>query len=296
MPGMHKTVHHILIAALLMAGPSAMAVLKPGSTYTVKPGDTLNRLSKFTGFTVTELQRAAQLPDSSALRAGQQITLPSGNGDRRAAPGGAAIPSNLAQQIDSITREAQGRGELPIGRIIAPTRMPGGTSIQAASQRSSNTSIEGMSFQFQGMNACGPQSVSSVLSHFGVRRSQAQMARAIGQQGRYTSLGQLASQLEAAGLRTAIVEHATLAQAARLVRAGIPPIVLQRMSLPGSTDHFRVVRGITQTHVLLLDPYYGPDVALSQPDFQALWNVQGRHMLVAYPSRLEAQAKAALRG
>lgn len=88
--------------------------------------------------------------------------------------------------------------------------------------------------------------------------------------------------LKQLGFAADVRRSGTVEQIKQQVARGYPVIVLQFHSVPGSTPHFRVVRGYDEQQGILImsDSLSGPNVALTEHDFNVLWNTQGRQYLV----------------
>lgn len=312
----HSLIASLSRAALSLAGLSVLSAASAAS-YLVQPGDTLYGLSKRCGCSIEELAQAA---GPQGLRAGQVLQTA-----RPIAPAGAVsiTPQSAQRDLDALLRAAgvtpaaspvpqpvagAAPAPFPLGQArpaeFKPrpstaryTMMPSGrqsAQIRAAGTGSSDQILGGMSFQFQRLNACGPQSVSSVLSWFGVNQTQDQVAKKIQVPGKYTSISGMQLGFESAGLRFRSLNGARLSQVRALSNAGIPSIALQKLAQPSAIDHFRVIRGVSGGEVHLLDPYYGAHVSLSVNEFEQLWGNR-RTLLIGYPASLQPVVDAALR-
>lgn len=244
----------------------------------------------------SQIQALAGLVDTLALSAASSVQAAqntSAAGSGLSPIGGAPLPGSSWKAATTTLSSRFRPRPAPATPTVTASQLR--ASVRAVSTGAADLVLGGMNFQYQRLNACGPQSVSSVLSWFGVQRTQDQVAARIQVPGRYTSVDGMRRGFEENGLKFKVVKQARLSQVRALTQAGIPPVALQRLELPSKTDHFRVVRGVDREYVHLLDPYYGPHVVLTHAEFEALWNVQGRLLLVAYPSGSESLVDAALR-
>jgi len=136
----------------------------------------------------------------------------------------------------------------------------------------------------QTYNNCGPASIVSVLSYYGIRADQSQLAQVLRPQGGYMLAGVIPPFVERYGLRATRFKNGSLENIRQLTAAGIPVIVLQWMNRVGGIPHFRVVRGYDdQTGLVWLsDPIYGPNVYVHYPDFERLWTLAGQEFVPVY--------------
>jgi uncharacterized protein YvpB len=91
--------------------------------------------------------------------------------------------------------------------------------------------------------------------------------------------------LEGLGFSAPVLRGGTVEDVKRFVAQGIPVIVLQYHSVLGKVPHFRVVRGYDDAagHLIMSDSLSGPNVALTEHDFDLLWNTQGRQFMPVRP-------------
>lgn len=136
----------------------------------------------------------------------------------------------------------------------------------------------------QTYNNCGPASIVSVLSYYGVRASQGEVAGVLRPNGGYMLAGVIPPFVTRYGLRATRFKNGSLENLRQLAAAGIPVIVLQWMNRPGGIPHFRVVRGYDDAAGLmwLSDPIYGPNVYVKYADFERLWGLAGQEFVPVY--------------
>ena len=136
----------------------------------------------------------------------------------------------------------------------------------------------------QTYNNCGPASIVSVLSYYGLQVSQASVAQVLRPNGGYMLAGVIPPFVERYGLKATRFKNGSLENIRQLTAAGIPVIVLQWMNRVGGIPHFRVVRGYDDRAglVWLSDPIYGPNVYVHYADFESLWSLAGQEFVPVY--------------
>lgn len=237
-------------------------------TYRVQPGDTLYRIARTAGVSVDDLIALNGLT-TSTLGVGQTLTLP---GSAPATPLSAA-PSPSA-----------GPSPLPSNRlergIFLPDRLPAPSTFRAAGfgARPTSAYLSGVGYVHQTFNNCGPASISSALTLYGLNIPQNKYQAQLRPGGQYMSAGAGQKLLKKLGFDAPVNKGGTLADVKREVAAGNPVIVLQYAKQIGKVPHWRVVRGYDEAQgiIVMSDPLHGPNVALTERDFDLLWNTQGR--------------------
>ena len=136
----------------------------------------------------------------------------------------------------------------------------------------------------QTYNNCGPAAIVAVLSYYGVRVSQGEVAGVLRPNGGYMLAGVIPPFVTRYGLRATRFKNDSLENLRQLAAAGIPVIVLQWMNRPGGIPHFRVVRGYDDAVglVWLSDPIYGANVYVKYADFERLWTLAGQEFVPVY--------------
>jgi len=299
-------------AALLLASASLVQAAAP--SYTVRPGDTLYALARARGTDTATLLALNHL-DSSTLRVGQRLQLPDPRSGAAAAP---SLPrpsrSDATPRVTPTALRASSAAQPPLPQLSdGPVRGPVAWAARPAATVASfigwlppaatspfgdvlpiRTFLDGLTFERQTYNNCGPSALSSVLGFYKVRIDQDVIQRTTRQDGGYMQVSAIAPELARYGLRTTTLRNGKLSQVKRLLALGIPVIVLQWYDRPGHIDHFRVVRGYDDVAglVWVSDSMVGPVSYLSYADFDALWNTQGRKMFPVYPAGYDRQVQA----
>lgn len=91
---------------LAFAGSAHVTSAPSGNTYEVKPGETLARVAKRTGVPVSALAKVNGITDPNRVRAGQVLTIPSGDPSPAAPAGG----SYTVKAGDTLGRVAKRTG------------------------------------------------------------------------------------------------------------------------------------------------------------------------------------------
>lgn len=159
------------------------------------------------------------------------------------------------------------------------------------------TYLQGLSFDFQTLNNCGPSALSAVLGFYRVKVGQDVLRRTTRPGGGYMQISAISPELARFGLRTLTLRGGRLSQVKRLLALGIPVIVLQWYAQPGHIPHFRVVRGYDdQAGVFWVsDSMVGPLAYLSYRSFDVLWNTQGRQLFPVYPKGYDQAVRSLAR-
>jgi hypothetical protein len=235
-----------------------------------------------------------------ALTLGQVIRLPAASRSSQAAvvrPVSVSVPSGSPQSVPPSLHLPQP----DLSEISGPVAWPTPPAATVASfigwlPLSANspigdalpvrTYLQGLAFDRQTYNNCGPSALSSVLGFYRVKISQDAIRRTARPNGGYMQISAIAPELARFKLKTLAIRGGQLSQVKRLLALGIPVIVLQWYDRPGHIDHFRVVRGYDdQARVFWVsDSMVGPLTYLTYTSFDALWNTQGRQMFPVYPN------------
>lgn len=245
----------------------------PQTGYTVQPGDTLYRIARQYG-TTPELLAELNGLTSSTVQVGQVLRLPEGASPVTSAPAPATRPQ--AAGLD--------RG------LFTPSRLPpaGTLTFRTAgtgNSRPASAYLQDVGFAYQTRNNCGPAAIAAALRHYGVQADQATWQGELRPGGRNMWFPDAQRLLQGLGFQAPVGRNGTVEDIKRQVAQGFPVIVLQFHSVPGQTPHFRVVRGYDDAQGILImsDSLSGPNVALTEHDFDVLWNTQGRQYLIVRP-------------
>lgn len=262
-------------------------VLKPGQAlrlptaqHTVIAGDTLYSIARKHGVTPDALAALNGLT-SSTVQVGQILRLPD---DAQSTVSASAAPTISAPAAAPVTASRT----LERG-LFTPPRLPNPTRpvIRAASTgtRPSSAYLPNVGFVHQTRNNCGPASVAAVLQYYNVEATQSTFQKELRPDGKNMHLPPAQEVFERLGFDAPVLRGGTIEEVKRWVAQGVPVIVLQYHREIGKVPHFRVVRGYddTEGYLVMSDSLSGANVALTEHDFDALWNTQGRQYMPVRP-------------
>lgn len=252
--------------------------------HTVQAGETLYSIARTAGLTPEALFTLNGL-QSSTLQIGQTLRL---TGSVPVAGTPLAV-TTAAPPPAPFT--ARGAGQLERG-LFTPTRLPTfvPVTIRTAGThrtRPASAYLPKVGFERQTLNNCGPASVAAALKAYGIFADQRTWQERLRPAGGNMQTAAAAELLNELAFEASVRRNGTLEDVKRHVAEGHPVIVLQYHSVLGKTPHFRVVRGYDDTQGILImsDSLSGPNVALTERDFDLLWNTQGRQYLPVEPPR-----------
>ncbi|MGY2894220.1 LysM peptidoglycan-binding domain-containing protein [Deinococcus sp. UYEF24] len=307
----------VVMSALLSLAPASAA------QYTVRSGDTLFSIARNYGTDAQTLLKLNTL-DNPTLNVGQVLQVPN---MAVATPKPVAVPSQpaalspaapmspaakaAAAVASTVSRMPAGLPSLSAGGVRGPVAwnvtpqptvagfigyLPSIATTAFGNMLPIRTYLQGLAFDHQTYNNCGPSALSSVLGFYKAQVSQDAIRRTTRPGGGYMQVSAIAPELSKYGLKTLTIRNGRLDQVKRLLSLGIPVIVLQWYDRPGHIDHFRVVRGYDDQAglVWVSDSMIGPVAYLSYASFDALWNTQGRQMFPVYPKGFDGAVKALL--
>ena len=296
----------LLISAILSGAPAS------AGQYTVRSGDTLFSIARSHATDARGLLKLNTL-NNPTLGVGQVIQVPDVQAASQPAP--TQPPSAAAKAAAAVARTVSalppGLPKLSAGGVRGPvawsvTPQPTVTSfigwlptVTTASFGKSlpvRTYLQGLAFDRQTYNNCGPSALSAVLGFYRAHVSQEAIRRTTRPGGGYMQVSAIAPELSKYNLRTITIRNGRLGQVKRLLSLGIPVLVLQWYDRPGNINHFRVVRGYDDAAglVWVSDSMIGPVAYMSYASFDGMWNTQGRQMFPVYPRGFEAQVQALL--
>ena len=314
----------LFVAATLLT--SALLTLAPASAaqYTVQTGDTLYSIARQYGTDAQALLRLNTLSNPT-LNVGQVLQVPDKPAAAKPAPSSApvakaapaqspsakaaaAVAQNLRVQAaklpPGVPRLSGGGVRGPVAWSVTPQPtvasfigyLPSIATTAFGNMLPMRTFLQGLAFDHQTYNNCGPSALSSVLGFYKAQVSQEAIRRTTRKNGGYMQVSAIAPELGKYGLNTLTIHNGRLDQVKRLLALGIPVIVLQWYDRPGHIDHFRVVRGYDDQAglVWVSDSMIGPVAYLSYASFDALWNTQGRQMFPVYPKGFDGAVRALL--
>ena len=149
----------------------------------------------------------------------------------------------------------------------------------------------------QTLDNCGPAAIAEVLRWYGITKSQQEL-QAVLRVGNPSGMATdvIAPYAASLGLRAYVRPNGTDAQVKSLIRAGLPPIVEQTVSISDAQLHYRALEGYDDRlgQFIAADTLLGPRHPLPYGDFDRIWNTAGHELIVIYPPARQQALDAAL--
>lgn len=118
---------------------------------------------------------------------------------------------------------------------------------------------------------CGPASLQMVFAHYGIRESEKELTKELKTNPEHgTPHQEMIDGALRRGLHAYVNDHATLGEIQYFLGMGIP-VIVHFIEIAAQEDHYSVVIGITDTHVVLNDPWNGEGLRLSHEVFLQRW-------------------------
>ena len=118
---------------------------------------------------------------------------------------------------------------------------------------------------------CGPACMRMVLGFFGIKKSEAVLAKLLARVGEpgtpNRALVELAEKLK---LDYVVQRNASLIDLKRVIADGFV-VVVGYFDQIEHVGHFAVVKSLSKKKIVLLDPWYGAKCAFSNGDFVRTW-------------------------
>lgn len=262
--------------------------LPPPPQHTVQAGETLYSIARQAG-TTPEALIALNGLQNSTLQVGQTLRL---TGGPRPSDATSTTPPVVTTTPPTLTRPPPTppvAGRLERG-LFTPQRLPAFTDVllrtaSLGGPRPASAYLPRVGFGYQTLNNCGPAAVAAAMNAYGVPADQRTWQERLHPTGGNMSTQAAGALLTELGFDAPALRGGTIEAVKRHVADGHPVIVLQYHSVLGKPPHFRVVRGYDDTQGILImsDSLSGPNVALTERDFDLLWNTQGRQYLPVEP-------------
>lgn len=149
----------------------------------------------------------------------------------------------------------------------------------------------------QTLNNCGPASVAEVLNHWGIDKTQGELAflrhgDPIGMNSDY-----VASYVPTVGMREFVANQGSQYLIKAFVANGFPVIVSQYVNPADPVDHFRPIEAYDDAgqYFVADDPLMGDGYRLPYSQFDQIWGRYDRFLLVIFPPEKQAQINALLK-
>ncbi len=148
-----------------------------------------------------------------------------------------------------------------------------------------------MSFEWQDWNNCGVVSAGMVLSYYGVKRGQYEIAAVLRphKDDKHVGPDELVAYMGEYGLQGHYFVNGNVERLQALVAAGVP-VLIQSWLNDRPTGHYRVVRGYDRQAgtVIFQDSYYGPQVKMTKAALEKVWAPFNHSYIPIYKPEQEA--------
>ncbi|MFC1465045.1 MAG: C39 family peptidase [Candidatus Brachytrichaceae bacterium NZ_4S206] len=178
--------------------------------------------------------------------------------------------------------------------LIAPSPTPA----PAFPLPAASALLAGIRHEQQTWNNCGPATVSMLLSYFGRTETQRQAARFLkpDREDKNVSPDELAAYAQSLGFEARVIAGGDLSLIRTFVANGLP-VIVETWFIPEPNDemgHYQLVIGYDEDELIFYDSYQGPDVRAPVAQFDPLWKVFNRTMMVAYTAPISPLVEAIL--
>ncbi|HIQ02199.1 MAG TPA: hypothetical protein EYH30_08740, partial [Anaerolineales bacterium] len=160
--------------------------------------------------------------------------------------------------------------------------------------------LDGLRYEPQGWNNCGPATLAMALSYWGREETQREIAPALkpDPEDKNVSPEEMAGYVRSLELKAVVRVGGDLELLKRLVAAGFP-VLVETWYVRDAADqlgHYRLIVGYDDGagHFLTYDSLHGPDILIGYRELDELWRVFNRVYLVAYPAERAADLAAVL--
>jgi len=149
-------------------------------------------------------------------------------------------------------------------------------------------SLGQLKFSVQTLNNCGPASVVSAMSYYGINVSQEEARKVLrpGSESRGMSANGFPGYVAKFGLEARVYTDGNIDVIKTLIANDIPVIVGQWVSESSHIGHYRVVQGYDDAKGVFYvnDSLLGPNVVIPYASFEARWNYRrGQYTPVYQP-------------
>ncbi|MBX7213768.1 MAG: C39 family peptidase [Thermoflexales bacterium] len=176
----------------------------------------------------------------------------------------------------------------------APTRTPAPTVTRTAAPilvpmtytPLKSAQLRGFRYERQSFNNCGPATTVTLLSFYGRAETQVQAAAFMrpGKDDKNVSPSEITAFAGSLGLGGRVVVGGDLTLLRALISNGIP-VIVESWFIPEPNDqmgHYLLLTGYDGEQLFFSDSYHGPDTRQRADEFDALWKVFNRLMIVVW--------------
>jgi tetratricopeptide (TPR) repeat protein len=205
------------------------------------------------------------------------------------APAVALAPPRVEPEVVAVAKLTQ----------PAPVEAPAAPDVaNKAPERPERVVLEGILHQQQTWNNCGPANLSMLLTYLGSPEKQRDAARFLKpmRDDKNVSPNEMVAYAEQKGFRARWIVGADLSLLRGFVAAGIP-VIAESWYIPHPNDemgHYELVHGYDGGTLIVDDSYEGPNQQLNADEWDALWKVFNRTLIVVWKPEQDAQVAALL--
>ena len=211
-----------------------------------------------------------------------QVTIATATASATASPTATPVPTRTATAIPSAT----------------PSSTPSSTPTPVLTPAPARVTLQGMSWVGQTWNNCAPASLSMILSFYGVKRGQDEIAKVLHPEaaGKHVGPAEMAEYLAGQGLVARPSVNGNVETLQRLVANGIPVIISGWLKADEDIGHYRVVKGYDRAAgtVIVNDSYVGQDIRIVTATLESLWNPFNHFYMPVYHADREPAVRAIL--
>jgi len=126
-------------------------------------------------------------------------------------------------------------------------------------------------FQQDTTFTCGPAALQMVMAYHGIRISEAELRKRLKtNEETGTRRARMKEVVTDLGLHCYVNNQAMFDEFTFLLKLGAP-IIVRFLEPDEGIDHYGVIVGANDSHVIIHDPWHGPSVTFSKKDFLPRW-------------------------
>lgn len=154
-------------------------------------------------------------------------------------------------------------------------------------------SLQGVKWEAQWWNNCGPATLGMYLSYYGREDGQRLIAPTVkpDPEDKNVSPNELAAYVSSIGMNVIVRENGTLDQLKQIMANEMPVIIETAFDPPrakqGWMGHYKLLVGYDEAQFTFMDSYNGPDQKISFADVDNDWRAFNRLYLIVYPQEKE---------
>lgn len=127
-------------------------------------------------------------------------------------------------------------------------------------------------FKQDTLYTCGPTSLQMVFAYYGIRESEAALARELAtdpEEG--TAHERMIAASKRYGFYTYVNDHASFEELAYLLHAHEVPCIVRYLETGMNEDHYAVAVGLSDDEIVLHDPWHGARLRFPRAEFEERW-------------------------